>query len=100
MFNCVQTKWSENKPLELKYSSNDTVETLTILKAPFKLNHWQFLREKITVVPDGFRPILGRHLFDQLGIIITRKPCPKVQISNFSPPCTLKQPKTKEFPDR
>ena len=90
----------ENKPLELMYSSNDTVETLRILKAPVKLNHWQIPREKITVVPDGFQTILGRDLFDQLGITITRKPCPKVQISIFSPQYTIKQPKTKEFPDR
>ena len=28
MLNCMQAKWSEEKPLELKFFSNDIVETL------------------------------------------------------------------------
>ena len=78
MFNCIQAKWPENKPLELKYSSNDTVETLGNLKATVKLYHWRIPRANIAVVPDGFGPILRRDLFDLLGITITQKPCPKV----------------------
>ena len=98
MFNCIQAKWSEKKPLELKYSSNDTVDTLGILEATVKLYHWRIHRANIAVGPDGFRPILGHDLFDQLGITITQKPCPHVQISNIGPPCTIKQTITKEFP--
>ena len=67
MFNCMQAQWSKKKPLELKSFSNDIVETLRTLKTPVRCNHWKIQKAKITVVVDGFRPILGRDLFDQLG---------------------------------
>ena len=57
----------EKKPLEFKSFSNDIVETLGILKTPVRCNCWKVQKSKFTVVADGFRPILGRDLFDQLG---------------------------------
>ena len=77
MFNCIQTKWSEKKPLELKSYSNDIVETLGTLKAPVSLNDSKIPKAKFTVVADGFRSILGRGLFDQLGITISQNFCQK-----------------------
>ena len=77
MFNCIEAQWSEKKQVELKSFSNDIVETLATLKTPVRCNDWKFPKTKVTVDAGGFRPILGRYLFDQLGISISRKPCPK-----------------------
>ena len=67
VLNCAQSQWSEKKPLELKSFSNDIVGTLGTLKTPVRCNDWKYQKAKITVVADGFRPILGRDLFDEWG---------------------------------
>ena len=83
MLNCAQSQRSEKKPLELKSFSNDIVETLGTLKTLVCCNDWKFQKAKITVVADGFQPILGRDLFDQLGITISQKPCPNIRKSKI-----------------
>ena len=97
MYNCAQSQWSEKKPLELKSFSNDIVKTLGTLKTPVCCNDWKIQKAKITVVADGFRQILGRDLFDQLGITISQKPCPNTEVSNIEPPCAIKKSLAKEF---
>ena len=87
------------KPLELKSFSNDLVQSLGTLKTPVKCNDWNIQKAKITVVADGFRPILGRDLFDQLGITISLKSCPKTGVNNIDQPCAIKRSLAKEFPD-
>ena len=99
MLNCAQSQWSEKRPLELKSFSNDIVQPLGTLKTPVKSNDWSIEKAKITVVADGFRPILGRDLFDQLGITISQKPCPQTEVNNIDPPCAIKKSLAKEFPD-
>ena len=99
MFNCAQSQWSEKRPLELKSFSNDIVQPLGALKTPVKCNDWSIQKAKITVVSDGFRPILGRDLFDQLGITISQKPCPQLEVNNIDPPCAIKKSLAKDFPD-
>ena len=74
MYNSPQSQWSEKKPLVLMSFSDDIVKTLGTLKTPVRCKDWKIQKAKITVVADGFRPILGRDLFDQLGIIISQKP--------------------------
>ena len=99
MFNCAQSQWSEKKPLELKSFSNDIVQPVGTLKTPVNCNDWSIQKAKITAVADGFRPILGRDLFDQLGITISQKPCPQTEVNNIDPPCAIKKSLAKEFPD-
>ena len=96
---CAQSQWSENKPLELKSFSNDIFETLGTLKTPVRCNDWKIHKAKITVVADGFRPILGRDLFDQLGTTFSQKPCPNTEIINIETPCAIKKSLAKEFPE-
>ena len=99
MYNCAQSQWSEKKPLELKSFSNDIVKTLGTFETPVWCNDWKIQKAKITVVADGFRPILGRNLFDQLGITISQKPCPNTEVNNMEPPCAIKKSLAKEFPE-
>ena len=99
MYNCPQSQWSEKKPLELKSFSKDIVKILGTLKTPVRCNDWKIQKAKITVVADGFQPILGRDLFDQLGIIISQKPCPNVEVNNIDQTCAIKRSLAKAFPD-
>ena len=46
-----------------------------------------------------YRPILGRDLFDLLGITISKKPCPNTEINNTETPCAIKKSLAKEFPE-
>ena len=64
-----------------------------------RCNDWRIQKAKITVVADGFRPILGRDLFDKLGITISQKPCPNTEVNNIEPPCAIKKSFAKEFPE-
>ena len=91
MFICAQSQWSEKKPLELKSFSYNIVETLGTLKKPVRCNDCKIQKAKVTVVADSFRPILGRDLFDQLGITISQKPCPNIEINNVENPCAIKK---------
>ena len=97
MFNCAQSQWSENKPLELKSFSNNIVKTLGMLKTPVRCNDWKNQKTKITVVVDNFRPIPGADLFDQLGITISQKPCPNIEINNIETPCSITNHYQKNF---
>ena len=90
MYNCAQSQWQEKKPLEIKSFSNDIVENLGTLKTPIRCNDWKIQKRKITVVADGFRPILGREVSDQLGITISQKPCPNTEVNNIEPTCAIK----------
>ena len=90
---------SEKKPLELKAFSNYVVETLGTLKTPVSCNDWKIPEAKLTVVTDGFRPILERDLFDQLGITVSQMPCPKNEVKTIEVPCAIKQSLAKEPPE-
>ena len=99
MYNCPQSQWSEKKSLELKSFSNYIVKTLGTLKTPVRCNDWKIQKTKITFVADGFRPIFGQDLFDQLGIILSQKPCPNVEANNIDQTCAIKKSLAKQFPD-
>ena len=99
MFDCMQGQWSEKKPIELKFFSNDKVEKLGMLKTPVRCIDWKIQKAEITVVADAFRPILGLDLFDQLGITISQKPCPNIKVNTVETPCVIKQSLTKKFPE-
>ena len=99
MYNCPQSQWSEKKPLEIKSFSNDSVKPLGTLKTPVRCNDWKIQKATIMVVADGFRPSLGRDLFDQLGIIISQKPCPNVGVNNIDQTWAIKRSLAKEFPE-
>ena len=69
------------------------------MKTPVGCNDWKFQKAKITVVADDVRPIFGRKVFDQLGITISQKPCPNVEVNNIDQTSAIKRSLAKEFPD-
>ena len=62
-------------------------------------NDRKIQKAKITVVADGFRPILGRDLFDQLGITVSQKLFLNTEVNNIGQPCAIKRSLAKEFPE-
>ena len=86
------------KPLDLKSFSNDIVETLGTLKTLSTID-WKNQKVKKTVVADGFRPILGRDLFDQLGITISQNPCPKTAVYTIETTCVTKHSLANKVPE-
>ena len=99
MYNCAQSQWSEKKPLEFRSFSNDIVETLGTLETPVWCNDWKIQKAKITFIAYGFRPILGRDLFNQLGITVSQKPCPNTEVKKIEPPSAIKKSLENEFPE-
>ena len=79
--------------------SNDIVEKIGKLKTTVESNDWKIPKAKITAVADGFRPILGRDWFDQLGKRISQKNSPKTAVKAVEAPCVLEQSTAKQFPD-
>ena len=73
--------------------------TLGTLKTTVSCSDWKIQKAKITVVADGFRSILGRDLFYQLGITMSKKPCPNIEINTVETLCAIKQSLAKEFPE-
>ena len=69
------------------------------MKTPVLCYDWKIQKANITVVADGFQPILGGDLFDQLGITISQKPCPNIEVNTVETPCVIKQSLPKEFPE-
>ena len=69
---------------------------LGTLKTTVSCNDWKTPIAKITVVADGFRPILGHYLFGQLGIKSSQKCCPKNEVNTIETPCAMKQSIAKE----
>ena len=69
------------------------------MKTSVRCNDWKIQKAKITVVADGFRPVLGRDLFDKLGITISQKPCPNTEVINIEPHCAIKKSFAKEIPE-
>ena len=58
MFNCMQAQWSEKKPLELKYFSNNIVTTLGSLKTPVRCTDWKVQKAKSRELRTVFDPSL------------------------------------------
>ena len=79
------------KTTRIKPFSNDIVETLDTLKTPVWFNDWKIQKAEITVVADGFRPVLGQDLFDKLGVTISQKHYPNTEVNNIEPPCAIKK---------
>ena len=95
----MQAQWSDKKQLVLRSFSNNIIETLGTLKTPVRCNDWKIQKPKITVVADGFGPIIGRDLFDQLGRNVSQKPCPNLEVNTVETPCVIKQSLAKKFPE-
>ena len=57
---------------ELKTFSNDLIKTIGLIKTSIKCNDWVAAAVNVTVFEVGNRPIIGRDLFPQFGLLLTQ----------------------------
>ena len=65
-------------PQELKTFSNEPINVTGMIQAPIASNGWRLEEAEFVVVRDGLKPLVGRDLFDTLGISVTQIPKMKV----------------------
>ena len=61
-------------PQELKTFSNETINVTGMIQAPIASNGWRLEEAEFVVVRDVLKPLVGRDLFDALGISVTQIP--------------------------
>ena len=61
-------------PQELKTFSNEPINVTGMIQAPIASNGWRLEEAEFVVVRDGLKPLVGRNLFDALGISGTQTP--------------------------
>ena len=88
--------WTNQSGLQdLKPFSNDLSKIVTVINTPVKCSDWLAKDVRVTVVEDGHRLIMGRHLFVQLGFSLTQSR----QVININQNCCpIKQRVAVEFP--
>ena len=70
---CQESFWVQSPEMhELKTFSNDLIKTVGVIKTSVKCNDWVATDVNETDVEDGHRPIIGRYLFSQLGLLPTQ----------------------------
>ena len=60
---------------ELKTFANETIPVIGMMKAPIESNGWRIEDAEVVVVRDGLTPLIGRDLFEVLGISSTQTLC-------------------------
>ena len=57
---------------ELKSFANEPIPIIGMMQTPVESNGWRFEDAEFVVVRDGLKPLIGRDLFEVLGISINR----------------------------
>ena len=74
--NSTLARWLTTAPAqELKTFANEPITVIGMLQAPIESNVWRIEDAKFVVVKDGLKTLIGRDLFDVLGISITQTLC-------------------------
>ena len=78
------TWWSRTtNPVQLKSYTNTPIKNLGTLYCDIECNGWRAGRADIIVVPNKHRAIVGRDLFQPLGIHLKQKDSPNAQGKNI-----------------
>ena len=82
--NSQESYWVKSpRNLDLKTFTNELIEALGVANTLVKCNDWKAKNVKVTGIEDGYRPIIGRDLFPQLGFSLTQtKQVPNVDQTN------------------
>ena len=90
---------SEKVPPQLWTFSNEPKQVERKIQSPITSKGWTCDSEKITVVADGLKSLIGRDLFDQLGLAVTQSTSEKGNhVNNISSP-EFKEQIAKTFPE-
>ena len=85
-------------PPQLRTFSNETIQVEGKIQAPITIKGWACDSAIFTVVADGLKSLIGRDLFDQLGIAVTQSTFLEGNhVNNISSP-EFKEQIAKTFP--
>ena len=74
--NSTLARWLTTTPAqELKTIANEPIPVIGMMQAPIESNGWRIEFAEFVVVKDGLKPLIGRDLFEVLGIAITQTLC-------------------------
>ena len=86
-------------PQELKTFSNEPINVTGVIQAPIASNGWRLEEAEFVVVSDRLKPLVGRDLFDALGISVTQIPKNEGSMVNtITYQCPFKTRIAKQFP--
>ena len=70
---CKGSYWVQSPEMhDLKTFSNDMIKIVGVINTLIHCNEWIATGVDVTVVEDGYRPIIGRDLFSKLGFSLTQ----------------------------
>ena len=71
--NSTLARWLTPAPAqELKNFANEPIPVIGMVQAPIESNGWWIKDAEFVVVKDGLKPLIGRDLFETLGISINQ----------------------------
>ena len=87
-------------PQELKTVANEPSNVMGMIQAPIASNGWRIEDAEFVVVRDGLKPLIGRDLFDALGISVTQAPNSNEDsmVNAITSQCPFKTCIAKQFP--
>ena len=86
-------------PQELKTFSNEPINVTGMIQAPTASNEWRLEEAEFVLVHDGLKSLVGRDLFDALGISVTQPPKYEGSMVNtITSQCPFKTSIAKQFP--
>ena len=70
---CKGSYWVQSPEMhDLKFFSNDIIKIVGVINTSIQCIDWIATGLEVTVVEDGNRPIIGRHLFSKIGFSLTQ----------------------------
>ena len=86
-------------PQEFKTFSNEPINVIGMIQAPIASYGWRLEEAEFVVVRDGLKPLVGRDLFDALGISVTQIPKQEGSMVNtITSQCPFKTRIAQQFP--
>ena len=94
---CNESYWVQSPNIhDLKTFFNDIIKIVGVINTSIECNDWIATGVDVTVVEDGHRPIIGRHLFPKLGFSLTQLK----QVANIDQnQCLIKKQIAFDFPE-
>ena len=94
---CKESYWVQSPEIhDLKTFSNYIIKISDVIDTSIKCNDWIATGVDVTVVEDGYQPIIGRDLFSKLGFSLTQLK----QVANIDQnQCLIKKQIAFDFPD-
>ena len=99
--NSIHAQWLTTPPAqELKTFANEPLPVIGMMQAPIESNGWRIEDAEFVVAKDRLKPLIGRDLFEILGISSTQTLCSNEgsMVKTITPQCPYKIRIANQFP--